>query len=798
MLEYLLYFTTILLVYIFIGYPLILFFVAKLFPKSHSHDSLYQPNVTIVISAHNEEAVIGKKLKNTLVLDYPKEKLKILVVSDRSTDETDAIVRSFQGSGVELIHTNKRGGKTAGLNQAMEQVSSEIVVFSDANALYERSAIRKMARHFCDPSVGYVVGHARYEDLSQNAAANSEHIYWNMEVRIKQLESDFSSIVGGDGAIYAIRRELYEPLRETDINDFVNPLQIISKGYRGIFDREAWCSEKPAADFQKEFARKVRITNRSFNAILRLPVVCNPLKFRRFAWQLISHKLLRWFSPFIILAQYLIAISIIHKPLPMAIVIIYSLIAFMALLGWSLRRNAKSPALFYIPYYFALMNVALIAGIILRFKGEVITIWDTVRERSSGRQQLVGIVPFLLLGILLTSFTRVCFFYGYGSLLLQIIVVLAIFSLFHTYIGYPLILGLLARLKPIRIKRDEQYRPNVTLLILAYNEEKEIEAKLINCMEIDYPKDKLDVVVASDGSTDATNQLIKQYANSQIRLLDFPYNRGKVAALNDAMREIASEIVVFSDANVMYEPQAIKKLVRNFADPQVGAASGKVKLLNDTLSYRDAEVFYYRIEHFIQEKESATGNMIGADGAMYAIRRELFQPPPDDTIVDDFAITMEIALRGKLVVHEPEACGYEKNTQEIHGEFRRKARIIAGGVQCFIRGVGIPPASQMFLFFKFISHKLLRWFLGPITALLMLLLLCIKITQPQRVFSAILYLALGWIILSIIGQLFRSTRKAMPIAICHYLMTMNVATIVGCYLGFTGRQKVNWKSNNAT
>ncbi len=795
MLEYLLLITIILLIYASMGYPAILFLLSKMFPKNHIYDRSYQPSATIIISAYNEQTIIDRKLENTLSLDYPRDKLRIIVVSDGSTDRTDDIVRSFGNSGIELLRTNVRCGKTAGINLAMERITTDIVIFSDANALYDRSAVRNLVRHFSDSSIGYVVGYSHYDNLIQNAAANSEHLYWDIEVRVKQLESDFSSIVGGDGAIYAIRRELFESLLASDINDFVNPLQIVSKGYRGIFDKEAWCSEKPAAEFQREFARKIRITNRSFNAILRLPALCNPLKFTRFAWQLVSHKLLRWFSPFIILIQYIIAIISSHNSLAMAIIVFYGLGACTALLGSARHRKVNSKAAFYIPYYFVLMNLAMIAGVMLRFRGKTISIWDTVRERSSAQYQIAGIVPFLLAGVILLSSIRICFWYGYGHRCLQVIIFLGLYALFHTYLGYPIILGLLALFRPTKTVRDNGYCPDVTLLILAYNEEKEIEAKLLNCMKLAYPRERLQIVVASDGSTDGTNEIIKKYVNSQIRLLDFSSNRGKVAALNDAMRQIDSEIVVFSDANVMYERQAIAKLVRNFADSRVGAVSGKVKLLDEEISYREAEALYYTIEHFIQAKESETGGMIGADGAMYAIRRALFEPPPEDTILDDFAIPMDIACRGNFVLHEEQAYGFEKNVQEIHGEFRRKARIIAGGIQCLLRGFGIPSANQKLLAFKFVSHKLLRWFLGPITIVLSFLLLGIQLMAPNRIFSVALYVILGWVFISIIGQVFRFARKVPVIAVCHYLMMMNIAAIAGCYLGFTGRQQVKWKSS---
>ena len=167
------------------------------------------PPVTLIISAYNEEKMIGTKLENALELDYPPEKLTIMVVSDASSDRTDQIARSFENRAVVLIRSEERKGKTAGLNTAMEKVVSDIVVFSDANALYQRNTIRKLVRHFSDEQVGYVVGHARYETCEDSAAGQSEGAYWDLEIRIKIWESAFSSVVGGDGALYAIRRSLW-------------------------------------------------------------------------------------------------------------------------------------------------------------------------------------------------------------------------------------------------------------------------------------------------------------------------------------------------------------------------------------------------------------------------------------------------------------------------------------------------------------------------------------------------------------------------------------------------------------
>lgn len=795
---------TILLIYIYIGYPLILFVMAKLFPQPHRLDDGNEPSVTLVISAHNEEKIIASKILNSLELDYPAEKLMIMVVSDGSTDETDNIVLSFQSRGVVLLRSEERHGKTAGLNLALGQITSEIVVFSDANAIYDKHAIRRMVRHFSDEKVGYVVGHARYEDAVETAAGSSEGAYWGIEVRMKQWESTFSSVVGGDGAIYAIRRHLYEPLQDSDINDFVNPLQIVAKGYRGIFDAEAWCSEKTAGEFGKEFARKVRIANRSFNGLLRVPSDCNPLKVGRFAWMLVSHKLLRWFSPFLLGIHYSFALAVgrdnrLLSSFVLVIIALYGILAFLALIGWWHAKEPKTAKLFYFPYYFILMNFASAVGIVMRLQGRVITTWDTVRQEKSSGTRLIILLPILLFGVFSVSCAHIFLWFGFGEILLYGTISALVLTLFYTYIGYPIVLAGLSSVKPAGIAFDEQHLPEVTLLIIAYNEEREIEEKLNNSLALDYPPHLLHVIVASDGSTDATNSIVLKFKNQGVRLLAYAENRGKISALNGAMQEIQSEIVVFSDANVMYDRQALRKLVRNFSDPRVGLVSGRVILLNDTLSYGSSEKAYYGIEHFIQEKEGKTGALVGADGAMYAIRRSLFHPPASDTILDDFVIAMKIACAGHLAIHEREALGFERNGQEVSGEFRRKTRIIAGGFQCLLRGDVLPPFHRPVLLMNFISHKILRWLNGVLTASLFVLLILARFVSNDSILllSILFYIMVGSMVIAAIAHIAPIIRKIRAINMLHYLYMLSLASLAGLYRELTGGQKVTWRGGVA-
>jgi len=790
-----------LLAYIYLGYPLLLGLLAHLFPRSHRTDEAYLPTVTLIISAYNEAAVIRGKIENSLALDYPHDRFSILVVSDCSDDYTDETVLSFAPRGVALVRSPERRGKTAALNLALAGVQSEIVVFSDANAIYDRGAIRHLVRHFADPGVGYAVGHARYQEKTVSAAGGSEGAYWDLEVLLKRWESRFSSVVGGDGAIYAIRRTLYEPMLDTDINDFVNPLQIVVKGYRGVFDEEAWCVERPAGQFGKEFARKVRIVNRGFSGFLRVPQACNPLRTGRFAWQLVSHKLLRWFSPYILCLLFaLMCLDWVLEPIRLPDQLSLTICALglaLALAGWLLNRSSRAPTLLFLPYYFVLMNLASALGVFYRLRGRTISTWATVREAEAAPPPAAPLAPRLLL------LAGAAFLVLAACGLIQCVqplgvtATILILALAHTFVGYPFLLRPLARFSGKPLDHDERYCPSVTLLVVAYNEAQVIEEKLENSLSLDYPRERLRIVVASDGSSDGTDRIVSRYRERGIELLSFPVNRGKIAALNDAMENINSEIVVLSDANVLYIPGAIGKLVRNFANPRVGAVSGRVVLKNGTLSYGAAEESYYGIERLIQEREGNVGALIGADGAMYAIRRSLFIPPVTDTILDDLVIAMGIARQGHLVVHEKEALGYEENLLELKEEFRRKVRIIAGGYQCLLRAAVLPRLSQPLLLFCFVSHKLLRWVSGFLLLSLMGVLVQIQARSGSPFFGTLLAGLFGALLVALLVQFFPKLKSFKPANLCHYFFMLMAASLVGCYLGVTGRQKVTWRGGAA-
>ena len=377
-------------VYVYFGYPAILWLLTrKIQPKpttvTYSSEDSSLPTVTLVISCYNEAAVIEEKLNNALALDYPTDKLNIVVVSDGSDDGTDEKVKALGNPRIKLIRQEGRLGKTMGINLALEQIRSQITVFSDANAMYALDAISRLAENFDDPKVGYAVGAALYTDADSGASANNENLYWRYELAIKEMESKLHSVVGGDGAIYAIRTKLWEPLQPQDINDFVNPLQIIAKGYRGVFDPKARCYEETAGDFGREIARKERIVNRSLRGLMRVRGVMSPKKVGIFAWEVISHKLLRWLIPLFL------AIGLAGSSLLAAQGFgVFQLITFGALMlillawrGYKTSEKNRLPAWISIPYYFVMVNLYSLKGIITALQGRTQVTWSTARASGA-------------------------------------------------------------------------------------------------------------------------------------------------------------------------------------------------------------------------------------------------------------------------------------------------------------------------------------------------------------------------------------------------------------------------------
>ncbi len=380
-----------LLVYNYFLYPIFLSVYNKLFRNKERYrtDSNYEPRVTLVISAYNEEDVIQQKLENSLELEYPLEKLEILVISDASDDRTDEIVNEMSAKHphIRLIRMEQRGGKTIGLNAAVHNASGEVVVFSDANAIYQTDAIRELVKYFVNDEVGYVVGKALYYEDKDNTASENESLFWKYETYLKELESKFHSVCVGDGAIYSIRKELYQDLAADDIGDFANPLIIASKSYMGIFNTDAVCYESAAGDYDKEFSRKRRIVNRSFRAFRKYIKLFSLRKHYIMIFELISHKILRWFNWLLLLLLSLsniILFTFNNDPIQTVVFALQMAFIGLAITGFVMSKvRINPPTVVHIPHYFSMVHYAAFLGIVDDMKGKRYATWDTPRADAN-------------------------------------------------------------------------------------------------------------------------------------------------------------------------------------------------------------------------------------------------------------------------------------------------------------------------------------------------------------------------------------------------------------------------------
>ncbi len=378
-LELLFWLLALLVAYVYVGYPLSLILLRKIAGVRAIAYGDSEPSVTLIISAFNEADVIGDKIRNSLEIDYPREKLEVLVVSDASDDGTDEIVNEYSTEGLVLLRMEDRGGKTLGLNAAVLKARGDVLIFSDANAMYRSDAVRNLLRNFDDPDVGAVVGESTYF-TSANDAEKSESAYWRYETGIKLMETQLGSVVGGDGAIYAIRKELYRPMAADALSDFVNPLQIVEQGKRCVYEPKAISEEDAAGSFDKEFRRKVRIVNRAWRATMTMKRLLNPFQYGLFSWMLISHKLLRWLVPVFLVGLFVLNLLLVGpQPLYYVPLGLQLCLYAVALIGASLHRSRDLSGVTYIPYYFCLVNIASARGIYEAYRGKTYTTWSTAR-----------------------------------------------------------------------------------------------------------------------------------------------------------------------------------------------------------------------------------------------------------------------------------------------------------------------------------------------------------------------------------------------------------------------------------
>jgi cellulose synthase/poly-beta-1,6-N-acetylglucosamine synthase-like glycosyltransferase len=370
--------------YVYVGYPLLLLVLGAVRRREvRKRDAT--PSMSLIIAAHNEQDGIAQKLENTLSLDYPRDRLETIVASDGSTDGTERIVRQYAARGVRLLSL-PRGGKVAALNRAVAEAGGEIVAFTDANALLETRALRRLARNLSDPEVGGVCGNQRYRlEHSRDAAGEGENLYWTYDKWIKRLESRVGSSIAADGSIYAIRKRLFVPLEEAaQADDFAISVQVVAQGYRLVFEPDAISYEAPSASSEQEFLRRVRIANHNLRGLLYVKDVLNPCRYGLYAVEMLSHKVLRYAVPFLLPVAYAANAALARRSVPCRLLFLGQvLFSGCALAGYALRHSRwRRTKIFYAPYYFLLANAAALLGALSLLKGERITAWQPRREAA--------------------------------------------------------------------------------------------------------------------------------------------------------------------------------------------------------------------------------------------------------------------------------------------------------------------------------------------------------------------------------------------------------------------------------
>lgn len=363
------------LVYIYLGYPILIWLISR-GRKTPSGEVTFTPSVTLIIPAYNEERHIAETVRNKLELDYPKSRLEIVVVSDGSTDRTDALVEQFATDGVRLIRQKCRQGKTVALNAAVGEAQGEVVVFADANSLYGRDALRYLMSHFADANVGYVTGRMAYVHPDGSGIGHGCSTYMYYEDIIRKAETSAGSLVGVNGGIDAIRKSLYVLMQADDQPDFVLPLRVIERGYRVVFEPRAILHENALERPGDEYKMRVRVALRALNTIRQMKHLLNPFRYGIFAWQLFSHKVLRYAAFLLLLASLAANVSLLGQ----GMVYDLSLAAqgsfyVCAAWGWFLERKGKKTRLTSIPFYFCLGNVACAHAFVKMLLGERQAIW---------------------------------------------------------------------------------------------------------------------------------------------------------------------------------------------------------------------------------------------------------------------------------------------------------------------------------------------------------------------------------------------------------------------------------------
>lgn len=380
----------------------------------------------------------------------------------------------------------------------------------------------------------------------------------------------------------------------------------------------------------------------------------------------------------------------------------------------------------------------------------------------------------------------------------------SLFIIFYAFVGYGAFLYCIIKLKrwvkgkstPLLL--HENNLPSVTLLIAAYNEEAYIQAKIKNCLELNYPQELFEIVFVTDGSTDNTPEIISR--NNRLKLFHKEERTGKMGAIKRVMPHINSDIVVFTDANTFLNPSAIKELVKHYQNPKVGAVAGEKKILvqEEADASSAGEGFYWKYESVLKKWDYELYSNVGAAGELFSIRRQLYEPVETDTIIDDHMIAMRIAEKGYIIAYEANAYAIETASANSKEELKRKIRIAAGGIQSIFRlKKAANPFHNPLLTFQYMSHRVLRWTLTPVLLILVFILNIIIVWKTSLpIYTLLLIAQLIFYLLSIIGFIFEKRNiKIKAFFIPYYFCLMNYAVLVGIKRYFTKTQSAAWEKS---
>jgi len=377
--------------YTFIGYGILLFILVKVKSLYHKNPRIIDnpenslPTCSIIIAAYNEELFIRNKILNTLLQTYPTHLLKILIVADGSTDQTTQIIKEYPQ--VKLFYTPTRNGKIDAINRIMPFIDTEVIVLTDANTFLNEEAVKKICQHYQDPTIGGVAGEKRISiNKNTDVTETGENLYWKYESKLKQWDSELNTTIGAAGELFSIRTKLYKSVPKNIIlDDFIISMEIVQKGYKIIYEPKAYAIETASSNINEELKRKIRIAAGGMQSIIKLKHLLNPFKYTLLSFQFFSHRVLRWsITPFLLIITLIfnIQLSLQYENSVYNLLLFFQISFYLlAILGYFAEKKSLNLKITYIPYYFCIMNYAVIIGIYKFIFGQQNSVWEKSKRK---------------------------------------------------------------------------------------------------------------------------------------------------------------------------------------------------------------------------------------------------------------------------------------------------------------------------------------------------------------------------------------------------------------------------------